>query len=498
MTTNGTGMLPGNGEGVAAEQPKERKDRRSLLLFLLLPLLLGGICLWSLFANVTLSSAESFIPAGLHSSELANYSPRRAAEPDSRPAHQHHRRRDPGSRSGGAGLGAAGHRIGEEAGHPDPDRDPASGTAHPHPAADRHPDTRSSARDQRADRHAWPDRHARSEPDAYAHPDPLPHADRHHPGAWADGHQDQDADAHQDEHAGHSRFPTPCKVAPVLEINTPLDGSSFDWTDLLTGEAKAYDPDNVDPDTCLPIGDFVTDNGTGIAEVEFKIVYVDGFGAIVHEQDQFSELYLRIHRHAALPDLVVGPTLRVAGRHLDRLRRTRAAGARQGRRGRMERVGARALLLGRGSHAHPLADGHGFEHADTHDAYGGAVLGLRSLGLQPQRHGCLVDARQRRARCRYPVDHGGVEHCQATSRRSSWTAPTSGIAARSTNPANITGPWIGATRFLAPANSRIEIHLPESRGGRLLQHHRPSVTAAATWAIQGSPPEPDRARPVNC
>ena len=75
MTTNGTGMLPGNRNGVGAGQPEERKDRRSLLLLLLLPLLLGGICLWSLFANVTLSSAESFIPAGLHSSELANYGP---------------------------------------------------------------------------------------------------------------------------------------------------------------------------------------------------------------------------------------------------------------------------------------------------------------------------------------------------------------------------------------------------------------------------------------
>jgi hypothetical protein len=79
-------------------------------------------------------------------------------------------------------------------------------------------------------------------------------------------------------------------VAPVLEINAPLDGSSYGWWEQLPGEAKAYDPDNVDPDTCLPIGDFVSDNGTGITQVQFRIDYIDG-GYTVHEQNQFSVLY---------------------------------------------------------------------------------------------------------------------------------------------------------------------------------------------------------------
>jgi hypothetical protein len=62
---------------------------------------------------------------------------------------------------------------------------------------------------------------------------------------------------------------------------------------LLTGEARAYDPDNVDPDTCTPNSAYFTsDNGTGIAEVEFRIERFNGLSwEIVHEQDQFSPLY---------------------------------------------------------------------------------------------------------------------------------------------------------------------------------------------------------------
>jgi hypothetical protein len=75
-------------------------------------------------------------------------------------------------------------------------------------------------------------------------------------------------------------------VAPVIEIITPLDGSSFSWMDQLTGEARAYDPDNVDPLNCQPIGSFTANNGDGIQRVEFRIEHVDGGGAVVHEQVQ--------------------------------------------------------------------------------------------------------------------------------------------------------------------------------------------------------------------
>jgi hypothetical protein len=77
----------------------------------------------------------------------------------------------------------------------------------------------------------------------------------------------------------------------VLEINTPLNGSSYTWMDELPGEARAYDPDNVDPDTCQPSGSFTANNGDGITKVEFRIEYVDGGGVTVHQQDQLSFRY---------------------------------------------------------------------------------------------------------------------------------------------------------------------------------------------------------------
>jgi hypothetical protein len=61
--------------------------------------------------------------------------------------------------------------------------------------------------------------------------------------------------------------------------------------DLLTGEARAYDPDNVDPDTCQPIGSFTANNGEGIEEVQFQIVYTEGSWTVVHELSQSSVRY---------------------------------------------------------------------------------------------------------------------------------------------------------------------------------------------------------------
>ena len=84
--------------------------------------------------------------------------------------------------------------------------------------------------------------------------------------------------------------PTPCKVKPVVEIIQPPDGITYDVGDEIKGEAQAYDPDNVDPDTCLPIGG-PSDNGTGIIEVKFVILWVDGGDITVHMQDQFSVKY---------------------------------------------------------------------------------------------------------------------------------------------------------------------------------------------------------------
>ena len=288
MTINGTGTKPANGEGVVAEQPGQRKDRRSLLLFLLLPLLLGGICLWSLFANVTLSSAETFIPAGLHSSELADYSP----DEQQSPIRGLHisiiesviQDRDPEALD--AEQRAT--ELVKKLDTPIPTVTPRPGlpTRTPQPIATRTPAPPPATSGPTDTPGVSPT------PSLTRTPSRTPTATTPAPGPTAT--KTKTPTPSNTPTFGPSPTNTPCKVAPVLEINTPLDvptPSTFDWMDVLPGEAKAYDPDNVDPLNCQPIGDFVTNNGDGITQVQFKIVYVDGGGVTVHEQNQFTELY---------------------------------------------------------------------------------------------------------------------------------------------------------------------------------------------------------------
>lgn len=66
--------------------------------------------------------------------------------------------------------------------------------------------------------------------------------------------------------------PTPCKVPPVVTIVEPIEGATY--TTELGSQAQAYDPDNVDPDTCSGVGD----DGEGINKVEFLIDHWNGSG----------------------------------------------------------------------------------------------------------------------------------------------------------------------------------------------------------------------------
>lgn len=68
--------------------------------------------------------------------------------------------------------------------------------------------------------------------------------------------------------------PTPCKVPPVVEIVSPTDGAVFNSGDHVDGQATAYDPDNVNPDTCIGVGF----DGQGIERVEFRYYWWDGSG----------------------------------------------------------------------------------------------------------------------------------------------------------------------------------------------------------------------------
>jgi hypothetical protein len=69
---------------------------------------------------------------------------------------------------------------------------------------------------------------------------------------------------------------TPCKVPPVITIISPSDGEIFGKGGYhkLPGYAQAYDPDNVNAETCSGVGD----DGLGIVQVEFQFYWWDGAG----------------------------------------------------------------------------------------------------------------------------------------------------------------------------------------------------------------------------
>jgi hypothetical protein len=68
---------------------------------------------------------------------------------------------------------------------------------------------------------------------------------------------------------------TPCKVPPIVEIQSPTSGELIDGPGAkLRGYATAYDPDNVDPVTCMGVGP----DGLGIMQVEFQFYWWDGSG----------------------------------------------------------------------------------------------------------------------------------------------------------------------------------------------------------------------------
>ncbi|HEY48284.1 MAG TPA: DNRLRE domain-containing protein [Anaerolineae bacterium] len=86
---------------------------------------------------------------------------------------------------------------------------------------------------------------------------------------------------------GPSPAPTECFVDPFIEVLYPPDGAVYTLADEIPAQAFAYDPDNVDPDTCQPVGVYPSDDGEGIDKVEFEFYWVDGGDVLVHSQEQF-------------------------------------------------------------------------------------------------------------------------------------------------------------------------------------------------------------------
>jgi hypothetical protein len=72
-----------------------------------------------------------------------------------------------------------------------------------------------------------------------------------------------------------TQTPTPCKVPPIVEIHRPSEGDFISGPgSKLYSYATAYDPDNVDPITCMGVGP----DGLGILQVEFQFYWWDGTG----------------------------------------------------------------------------------------------------------------------------------------------------------------------------------------------------------------------------
>jgi hypothetical protein len=86
--------------------------------------------------------------------------------------------------------------------------------------------------------------------------------------------------------------PTQCYVDPFIVIrDPPNDWETYVDGQFLPAQAFAYDPDNVDPVTCQPIGVYPSDDGVGINRVEFQIEWVDGGGVIVYERTENNPAY---------------------------------------------------------------------------------------------------------------------------------------------------------------------------------------------------------------
>jgi cell division septation protein DedD len=75
----------------------------------------------------------------------------------------------------------------------------------------------------------------------------------------------------------------------VVLLAPPEDDHTYYAGEVITGEAFAWDPDDVHPTTCALDAEYPEDNGKGIAKVHFEI-WKDGVG-IVYQRDQTQKKY---------------------------------------------------------------------------------------------------------------------------------------------------------------------------------------------------------------
>lgn len=234
------------------------RSRRPAFLLLALGLIGVSICAVSLFANVTLGEAESFIAAPLHSAALANYAQDpiggRLQSLSIRIIEFAIRDREPETDD----AGARATEVVESLKSPVPTVTPKPGdpTYTPTAANTALPTAtigNTGTPTPTPSPTRTPTRTPTSTPTdlATAGPSPTP-SKTPAPGPSSTATNTPPP----------SNTPTPCKVAPYIEITSPNDGQRFSLAQELPGEAFAFDPDNANPVTCstTPPGS----NGQGI------------------------------------------------------------------------------------------------------------------------------------------------------------------------------------------------------------------------------------------
>ncbi|MGH2621155.1 MAG: hypothetical protein ACRDHG_11390 [Anaerolineales bacterium] len=221
-------------------------SRRAAWLLVPLALVGASMCAWSLFANVTLGEAESFIAAPLHSAALANYAQDpiggRLQSLSIRIIEFAIQDREPETDD----AGARATDVVESLKSPVPTVTPKPGdptytaTAPATAAA-----TATIGSTGTATPTASPSRTPTRTPSAIptdpptAGPSPTP-TKTPTPGPSSTATRTPTP----------SSTPTACKVPPYIEMVSPSEGQRFTVAQELPGQAFAFDPDNANPLTC--------------------------------------------------------------------------------------------------------------------------------------------------------------------------------------------------------------------------------------------------------
>jgi len=246
------------------------RSRRPALLLLALGLIGVSLCAVSLFANVTLGEAESFIAAPLHSAALANYAQDpiggRLQSLSIRIIEFAIQDREPETDD----AGARATDVVESLKSPVPTVTPKPGdptytpiqpstavpsatlgstaTPTPTPSPTRTPTRTPSATPTdlpTAGPSATPTKTPTPGPTSTPTKTPTPSGT-----------------------PSPSNTPTPCKVTPIVYIELPVGGTLYGPGEEIEGHAHAWDPDNVNPSNCAPTPEV---DGSGIVEVEFQV-----------------------------------------------------------------------------------------------------------------------------------------------------------------------------------------------------------------------------------